>query len=264
MAGTRRMALRAQPDLFENAGGARCGILALDLRQHALLKIGILVRPHNGRPTRADGRLAIRTRFGDIALQLAGLGILQKSARRFDLLKQLPGFAGERIGENLQVIRAARRIHGAIQPRFLLQNQLGIARQALRGLVRLAIGFVERLDLQRIHAAGRRGHGFGSRAQQVHVRIVNGFSPARGARVDGHFRGAVVGILEARHRAGPHRAGGPQLGDFHEVVGSDGKGKCHGLRGMVRGESVIRELGHDLDSFGQREAEFLDDGRAGF
>ena len=134
----------------------------------------------------------------------------------------------------------------------------------VRRLVGLAIGFVERLDLQRIGAADRRGHGFGGGAQHVHVRVVNGFGPVRGARVDRHFAGIGTGGAEARYRAGPHRAGGPQLGDFQEVAGPDGERKHQRLCGIVRRETAIRELGNDLDSFGERESEFLDYGCAGF
>ncbi len=264
MPGARRMALRAQPDLFEDASGARRGIKVFDLGEHTLGQIGILIRSHNRRPSRGHGRLAVRARFGDVALQRARFGILQESASRFDLLQYLPGFAGEGIGQDFQVVGPARRVHGAIQPGFLLQDQLSVARQAIGGLVCLAVGFVERLDLQRIGAADRRGHGFGGGAQHVHVRVVDGFGPMRGARVDRHFGGIAMGGVEALDRAGPHRAGGPQLGDFKEVVGPDGERKRQSLRGIVRREAATRELRDDLNSFGERESEFLDGGRAGF
>ena len=164
---------------------------------------------------------------------------------------------------SFQVIRSARRIDGPIQPGFPLQDQLGVARQALRGFVRFAIGLIERLDLQRIGAADRRRHGLGAGAQQVHVRVVDGLGPVGRARADDHLGGALVGRVEAGDRTSPYRSGSAQLGNFKEIVGPDGERKHQRLSGIVSGESAVRKLCDDLHAFGKRESELLYEGRAG-
>ena len=66
MAGKRRVAFRAQADHLKNARIPRRPILALDLGQHALLQVGILVGTHDGGAAGTHSQLPVRMGFGEV------------------------------------------------------------------------------------------------------------------------------------------------------------------------------------------------------
>jgi hypothetical protein len=80
-------------------------------------------------------RLAASGSFLDAQLREPGLDGLGHAAEAFDFLDVRPGAAHERVGERLDIERAAPRINDLGDAGLLLQEQLRVARDA-RGKVR--------------------------------------------------------------------------------------------------------------------------------
>ena len=94
-----------------------------------------------------DARLRLGRSFLDAQLGNAGFDRLGHAAERFDLLDMAPGFLGEFVSEPLNVIGAAPRIDNAEAACFLLQHNLGIARDAGGEVGRQRQRFIERIGM---------------------------------------------------------------------------------------------------------------------
>ncbi len=64
-----------------------------------------------------------------------------------------------RVGQGFDIVGAAQRVDHVADRRFLLQDDLGVARDAGRKISGQADGLVERIGVQRLGAAqhGRKG-----------------------------------------------------------------------------------------------------------
>ena len=153
-----------------------------------------------------DGCSAFGADGGDVALNETVLERCGGAARRFNLLKELPGRAAKLTGQIFNRTGTRGRIGDLGEVRFLKEDELGVARDAARKWVGQTASGGERQDGDRIGAAeGGRDHGDGG-AQDVHVRVARGERAPRRFRRDERRRGREpAGNLDARPQF-PQRA----------------------------------------------------------
>ena len=139
--------------------------------QRRFLRIGVLVDADDGIAAVLDGFDSLRRRGRNGLLRETRLQGRLHAAQFFDFLKERPGAVGQFGGHHFDIPRTARRINHLCQLAFLLQNELGVARDALAEIVRRADDLVERADLHAVAPAQNAGQGFDGGAQHVVVRI---------------------------------------------------------------------------------------------
>jgi hypothetical protein len=89
------------------------------------------------------------------ACRLDGLG---HAAQRLDLLDQLARLCDQARGQRFDVVAAGQRIDDLGDAGLVLEDQLGVARDAGRGRGRQRDRLVERVGVQRLRAAQHRRH----------------------------------------------------------------------------------------------------------
>ncbi|MEJ0044439.1 MAG: hypothetical protein WDM81_20440 [Rhizomicrobium sp.] len=99
-----------------------------------------------------DARLAPRRGFLDAQLGDAGLDRFGHAAHRLDLVDDRLRGVGQRMGQRLDIVRAAERIDHLGDLAFVLQDELRVARDAGGELGRQRDGLVEGIGVQRLGA----------------------------------------------------------------------------------------------------------------
>ena len=126
-------------------------------------------------------------------------------------------------------------------------------------------GFVERIDIQRLHAAHYSRHGLDSASNDVIMRLLGG--RGGGVLLSVHAIAPGLGIAGAEafaHDPGPHPPGGPVFSDFLEEVVMHAHVKCD-----LRPEAVnVGTLGnrrfHVGHAIGHGQGQFLRSGGTQF
>ena len=134
------------------------------------------------RPT-VDQRLGARRGVGDAHLRQARLDRLGHAAMLFAFDDVRPGLARQFGGQGFDVIAAAPGIDDAVGVGLLLQEQLGVARDAGGELGRQPERLVERIGVQALRLTLRGGHRFDAGAGDVVVDILRRQAPAAGLAV---------------------------------------------------------------------------------
>ena len=147
--------------------------------------------------------------------------------------------------------------------RFVFEQQLDVAGDALRELVRLGERRVERRHLERMHAGDSRRHRLSRAAQHIDIGVVDRLVPRRGHGVGEELaRAALFGVVPFDD-VGPQHAGGAELGHLHKVVGGDAHRETDLAGRLVDGQPLVHQP-HEVFVAGRKgEGQFLDDGRTG-
>ena len=143
------------------ASAGRCAVAGAFCRN-----VRVVVHADKGSASRRHGGRPRGSRRDEPGGNGAGGERGSESSFSLDLLELGPGRARERIGEYLDVVRAAGRVRHGVDERLVLQNALNVERQVLVE--------PERLDGQPVAAANRGGERLRGGAQQVGVRIGTG------------------------------------------------------------------------------------------
>ena len=133
--------------------------------------------------TGIDARLRFRGGFFDVQLGNARFDRLSHPAKRLDLFNVAPGFPREFVGQALNVIRAAPRVDDTGCARFLLQNDLRIARDPGGKIGWQGKSFVKRIGMKRLGLTLRRRHCLDRRAGDIVEHVLRRQRPARGLTV---------------------------------------------------------------------------------
>ncbi len=201
--------LGAHADALEGLGHAP-GKAYRDVGADAFfLQIGIIVDADERAP--AGRGLRFRGPLREVAMAASMKARPREAALRLHLLEQLPGFPRQGVGEPLDVIATRRGIGHLIEMGFVFEEKLQIGGEP--------VGEFERLDDERVAAAENRGKRLGGDPQQIGVGLVEALVGDRGPDVQLHGGGRSEGVRRLR----PKEARGAQLGDFEEVVGTDGE-----------------------------------------
>ncbi len=163
------------------------------------------------RPLVGEGRV------GDLGGEPAVLDALEDPAghrfvraQRPDLREHALGLGLDRVGERLDVPRAAQRVRDVGHPHLLQQHLLGPQRD-LGGLGRRqGQHLVEGVGVQRVGAAEHGGEGLHGRADHVVVGLLGGERDAGGLGVEAQLLGLVgAGAVDVAQPARPDPAGRP-------------------------------------------------------
>jgi hypothetical protein len=134
----------------------------------------ILVNPDHRLDTGIDPRLGLGGGFLDAQLRDPGPDGFGHAAERLDLFDVSPSAARELVGEALDIERAAPRIDHPRGPGFLLQEQLGVARDPGGKIRRQRQRLVERIGMQRLGVALGRRHRLDRGAHHVVECVLRG------------------------------------------------------------------------------------------
>ena len=124
--------------------------------------------------------------------------------------------------------------------------------------------FVERVGVQALRAAEHGGERLDRGADDVVVRVVLGERHAGRLAVRAEHERRRLLRAELLDRPRPQQARGAQLGHLHEEVHADPEEEGQARRELVDVETAFDGRACVLDPVGQREAELLHRGRAGF
>ncbi len=233
----RRIALGAQPLELVDLHGAHGRIIDPEHVDRVFVPRRIFVDADHGLYAGIDARLRLGRGFLDPHFGDAGLDRLGHAAERFDFLDMVPGFLGEIVGQPLDVIGAAPRIDDAGRAGFLLQHDLGVARDARRIVGRQRQRLVERIGVQRLGLALGRRHRLDHGAGDVVVDVLRGERPAGGLRMRAQHQRLVALRLELLDQLRPQHARGALLGDLHEVVHAGAPEERDARRELVDGRA---------------------------
>ena len=169
-----------------------------------------------------------------------------------------------RVGQPLDVLRAAERVGDGRDTGLVQQHLLRAQRERRRALGRQRERLVVAVRVQRLAAARRRGERLQRDAHDVVQRALGGQRRAAGLGVEAQRERALVARAEAlAHERGPDPACRAELRDLREdvVVGVEEERE-------TRREDVDLEAGGDRrldvgDAVGEREPELLRRARAG-
>ncbi|OQB97069.1 MAG: hypothetical protein BWX86_00461 [Verrucomicrobia bacterium ADurb.Bin122] len=234
---------------------AHSGVVDLEDVEGGFLFEAVLVEADDGLLTGVDLGLAAGGGFLDAELRDAGLDGLGHAAHFLDFVEVGAGLGDELLREGFDVVAAAPRIDDITNAGFLLELELGVARDAGREVGGQRDGFVERVGVQGLRVAGGGSHGFEAGAGDVVERVLLGERPTGGLRV--RAQGARLRVLrvEAVDDLGPEEPAGAHLGDFHVEVFADGPEEREARR-----EGVDVDAGGDaglqiLETVGERVGE---------
>ena len=138
-----------------------------------------------------------------------------------DFLDAVPRLFRKLVSEPLDIVAAAPRVDDAGRPGLLLDEKLGVARDAGGEIRRQRERFVERVRMQGLRAAMRRREGFDAGANHVVEHVLRRERPAARLAVRAQAHGFRVFGAEVLHELRPERAPCAHLGDFHEIVHAD-------------------------------------------
>ena len=179
-------------------------------------------------------------------------------------MDQFPCLVHDLVGQRLHVVGAGPRVDAARDVGLLLNVDLGVAGDAGREVGRQGDRLVERVRVQALRVAERGAHRLDGRTGHVVERVLLGERPARRLRM--RAQGERLGIfrVELLHDLGPEQAGGPHLGDFHEVVHADSPEERQPGRERVDAHACVHSRTQILQSVGQRVRQLDVGRRAGF
>ena len=147
---------------------------------------------------------------------------------------------------------------------FLLNHQLGIARDARRKFGRQTERLVKRIGVQRLGTTEYRRHCFDGGAHNIVVGVLTGQTDAGGLAVSTqHQRALIFGRKVLLHLGCPKNPRGAQFGNFHKEIHTNGKEKRQPRRKLIDFETAIDGRAHVLDTVGDGIRQLLHIGRAG-
>ena len=127
---------------------AHCGVVDLADLDVGFVGESVLVHPDDGLLAAVDAGLATRRGLLDAQLRHPGLDGLGHATKSLDLVDQLPGLGGQARRQCLDIVAAAERIDHLRDAGLLLQDELGIARDARRERRRESQRLVECIRVQ--------------------------------------------------------------------------------------------------------------------
>ena len=221
-----------------------------------------LVHAHDHFLAAVDAGLAARRGLLDAHLGHAGLDRLGHAAQRLDLVDQLARLGDQAGGQRFDVVAAGQRIDDLGDAGLVLEDELGVARDARGGGRRQRDRLVERIGVQRLRAAQHRRHRLVGGADHVVVGVLLGERHARGLAVRAQRQRIGLLGLERLDQLGPQEARGAELGHFHEEVHADAEEEREPRREGVDVEALGLGGADVFEPVGQREGQLLDQRRA--
>ena len=217
----RLVALGAQLLELGDLFGSHPAVLDLEHLDVGILVDLILVDADHRLLAGVDAGLGAGGRFLDTQFRDAVADRLCHSAALGHLGDVGAGPLGELMRQPLHVIGAAPRIDRAGGSGLLLQEQLGVARDAGGEIGRQRQRFVEGVGVQRLRVTLSGSHRLNAGAGDVVERVLGGERPAGGLRMSA--QGQRFGALgaESGYEFTPQQAARAQLGHLHEEVHPD-------------------------------------------
>ena len=140
-----------------------------------------------------------RRRLLDAQFRQAGFDGAGHAAELFDFADVTEGPCGKVAGQPFDKERAAPGIDDAGGAAFLLQHDLGVARDPRGKIRRQRQRLIERIGVQRLRAALRGGHGLDASARHIIEHILRSQRPARGLAMGAQRQRARILRLELFH-----------------------------------------------------------------
>ena len=179
-----------------------------------------------------------------------------------DLVEQVPSGHGQTLGEVLDVVGTCGGVGHLVEVGLFLEDELLVAGDTVGEVGGDLKRRVERHHGEGIHTAEDGRHGTCGGAQHVDIRIVEAHAEFGVGRMDVHL-GVLFLASVGLHDVGPQQTIGTQLGQFHEVVLSDGEVEAHLGCNFVDGQTFLGEFVEVLGTHGEAEGHLLDDGGTG-
>ena len=215
----------------------------------------VLVDADDDVGARVDARLLLRRARLDLQLGPAAGDRLRHAAHRVDLVEDGLRLLGHLLRERLHHVAAGPGVDDAGDVRLLLQDELGVARDAGRELGGQRDRLVEAVGVQALGAAEHGGHRLDGGAHDVVVRILLGQAPARGLAVRAQHQALRVLRAEALHDPAPQQARRAHLGDLEVEVHPDRPEEREPPRELVDVQPARERRLHVLLAVGERERE---------
>ena len=128
---------------------------------------------------------------------------------------------------------------------LVLQQKLLVASNTLCKLGGSLVGSIEGNNYHAVHTTQSSTHGFGLRAEQVHVAVEHGLVVSCGVGTDVHL-GSLLALGVLSNNLSPEHTSGTQLGNLHEVDAIDTKVELDVLGSQLGRNASLGELGHVL------------------
>ncbi|OAV63209.1 hypothetical protein Barb6_03932 [Bacteroidales bacterium Barb6] len=160
----------------------------------------------------------------------------------------------------LNIIRAGGRICHFIEMTFFLQQQLLIAGDTFREIIRRLIRHVKRRNRDTVRTGKGGSHCFRLRAKEIYMGIIQGQVPFRSLHMNSRFGSAgteVSRLSVSRRNLCPQPPCGAKLGNFREIIRTHAVVKLYLPGYFVRCEAGIRQFGNDFIPPSQRIPQFL-------
>ena len=232
-------------------------ILFVDLFQHLVLEVGVLVGAKYNGLAHCDVVVAFGGCSLDFVLNETLTDSLGETAFFLNGEEIFPSVLGYGIGKVFDIIGAGGGVGNLVEIRFLFEQYLLVAGNAVREIVGLLVGDVERSHGDRVGAGNGHAHGLGGGAQHVHMGIVKRFVPNRRCSMDEHLVSAVAGRMVLLHNLRPQQTCSTYFGHLHKIVGADGEAEHHILGHFFGSHAHVGKFCHKLVGGGKGEAEFL-------
>ena len=154
-------------------------------------------------------------------LYLACLYSFHHTTFFFYLKEEVPSLLSDRYGQVFDEVRTGSRVNHLVEVTFFLQQQLLVAGDTFREVVRSLISLVERRNGDRVHTGKGSTHRFCLRTEHIHVSIEQSQVESRSFGVSQHLASTVASRIVFLHDVCPQHTGSTELGDFQEVVRAD-------------------------------------------
>ena len=149
------------------------------------------------------------------------------------------------------MVAATPRVDRAGGAALLLEEELSVAGDASGEVGRQRQSLVERIRVQRLGVALRRGHGLDAGADDVAVDILRRQRPPARLAVGPQRQRLRVLRIELLHELRPQQTGRPELRDLHEEVHADAPEETEARRELVDAEPGVDPGPHVLHAVGE-------------
>ena len=246
------IALGAQAAQLFDLLGAHGGIV--DLQDiDGLLALGLeLVDADDGLASAVNARLRLGGGLLDAQLGNARIDGLGHAAEALDLQDMRPCALRQILRQPLHIIGAAPGVDDPRGAALLLQEKLRVAGDAGGEIGWERKGLVQRIGVQALRVALRRGHGLDGGARDIVEDILRGERPAGGLAMGAQGQALFGFGIELLHQPRPQEPCGAQLGDLHEEVHPHRPEEGQARRELIDGEPRRDASANIFDAIGQR------------
>ena len=214
----------------------------------------VFVHTDDGVFSLIDAGLPPGGRLLDAHLGHAGFNGAGHAAQLLDFVHDFFRFADNGRRQRLHVVGAAQRIDHAADLRFLLNDDLRVAGNARRQRRGEAYRLVERIGVQRLRAAQRRGQRLQRGPDDIVVGVLLGQAPAGRLHVRAQNLRSRIGRMKFSDNLMPQIPSSAQHGDFHEKVHAHPKEKRKPRSEIINLQAAVDGGADILLAVGQRKS----------